>query len=785
MTAVHEWRLAIRTLAKTPGFTLTCVLVLAFGIAISTAAFAVVNTAVKHPLPFRNAERLALIRERQSEKGVNAGVSYPAFRDWRERSNSFQELGALEPRGFNLSAGAEPESVSGALATAGFFRALSWQTVSGRGFTSDEERPGGARAVLISQRCWERRFGSDPGIVGRELVIDGETATVVGVLSRLVGRSYYSSYEVWMPLRMTPDRASRALRNLEVVGLLKPGAGFAQAGSELGAMAKAQAGDPAARGWGVLVMPMTQIMAHTMPMYVVLLTITGLLLVIVCANIATLQLARAAGRQPEIAIRVALGATRGRIIRHLLAEGVVLAAAGGIAAVLLASGVRQLLVANVPELAELRLDGAVLGFTMLVSAAAALLFGLSPALSASKFDVNGMLKNSGRTLPPKAVGRTRAVLVVCQMAVMMTLLTGLGLLIRTFIGLHHADVGFRADNLAFANVTLPKARATPAQSAAFVRMAVERLAGTAGVQAAAAVSTMPLAGGGRAIEVETEGRARAETVQGQYTVAMPEYFRAMEIPIRRGRAFAAGDTGAAPAVVIVNERAAGLFWPGNDAVGKRVRLNGSEWRTVIAVAGDVRQDLLRPPAPEFYVPYAQDPRAAMWIVVRTGPEAGGFLPGLRAGLRALEPGLRIGAPMTMDDVISGYFPGSLVAGIGAFCAAALFFAVLGLYGVVSYLAAQRTHEFGVRIALGADARDVRRLVMADGLKLAGWGAAVGLAGGAGLARLLSGLLVGVPVSHPLVFAAVAAVLAAVVLGACYAPARRAMHTSPAEALRYQ
>ncbi len=784
MIAVQELRLALHTLAKTPGFTFTCVFVLAFGIAISTAAFAVVNTAVKHPLPFPNPERLTLIRERQPEKGVSAGVSYPAFAGWRDRSAAFQELGAIEPKGFNLSMGAEPESVSGALATAGFFRTLGWQTVLGRTFLTEDERPGGARVVLISQRCWERRFASDRGIIGHELVIDGQSVTVVGVLSRLVGRSYYSSNEIWAPLGPSADRASRAARNLEVVGLLKSGIGFTQANSELAALQKAES-DPAARGWSVLVIPMTKTMAHTVPMFAVLLAVTTLLLVIVCANIATLQLARAAGRQPEIAVRIALGATRARIIQQLLAEGVVLAAAGGVCGFLAAAGTRQVLVASVPELAELRLDATVLGFTILISAAAALLFGLSPALSASRPDLNEMLKNSGRGLQPKAVGRTRAALVVCQMALMITLLTGLGLLIRTFMGLHHADVGFRTTNLAVVNVTLPKARSTPAQSAAFFRLAVERLAQTAGVQAAAAASATPLAGGGRALTIETGGSARAETVQGQLTVAMPEHFRTLEIPIRRGRAFAAGDTSTVPAVAIVNERAASLLWPGQDPVGKRMRVNGGEWCRVVGVAGDVRQDLLRPPAPEFYVPHSQDPQSSMWIVVRTGAAAGRFLPGLRAGLRELEPGLRIAAPMTIDDVISGYLPGSVVAGLGAFCAVALFFAVLGLYGLVSYLVAQRAHEFGLRIALGASPNQIRRLVMADGLKLAGVGAAVGLAGGVGLARLLSGLLVGVPVSHPLVFAAVAAVLAAVVLGACYTPARRAMRTSPAEALRFQ
>jgi putative ABC transport system permease protein len=296
---------------------------------------------------------------------------------------------------------------------------------------------------------------------------------------------------------------------------------------------------------------------------------------------------------------------------------------------------------------------------------------------------------------------------------------------------------------------------------------------------------MPLAGGGGAIQVEVEGRANSETVHGQYSVTTPEYFRTMGIALRSGRPFDATDSAAAPAVVIVNQKAAQVLWPDLDPTGRRVRLNGGEWRSVIAVAADARQDLLRPAAPEFYVPHAQDPAASMWMVARTRTDARRFAAGLRAELRGLEPDLRISAPVTMDETISGYFPGSLVAGIGAFCTAALLFAALGLYGVVSYLAGQRTHEFGVRIALGAGSREVRRLVLGQGLKLAGAGAAIGLAGGFVLSRLLAGVLVGVEVSHPLVYAAVAVVLTAVELGACYAPARRAMRISPMEALRYQ
>ncbi len=784
MEAGIEFKFAVRTLAKSPGFALTCALVLSVGIALTTAVFSVVMTIVKRPLPFPDPERLALIRERNLEKGFSAHASYATFANWRDRSTVFRELGAIAPGAFNLSSGSAPESVGGALATAGFFRSLGWKTLLGRSFAREDELPGGSRVVLISQRCWERRFGSDPGIIGTKLAVDGQSAIVIGVLARIIGRSYYASYEVWAPLAQPMDRGSREDRRLEVVGLLKPGTGFVQAGAQLDAISRAAAElEPGAAGWGARVVPMTQIMEHSVPMYFVLLTISILLLLIVCANIAMLQLARVSGRQAEIAVRIALGATRSRIVRHLLGEGILLGGTVGLLGFLLAAGLRQVLVASVPELAELRLDAAVLGFTALVSIAVGLLFGLSPALSASKPDLNGLLKSGGGTLPAKVGGRMRFVLVVGEMAVTVTLLTGLGLLVRTFISLHHAETGFRADNLVTASVTLPKERAGSQNSTAFFRLAAERLRGVAGVESAAAVSAMPLAGGGRPLMVEIEGRANIENLQGHYTVATPEHFQTMGIPLQRGRPFRLADNTAAPAVVIVNQRVAGLFWPGLDPIGKRVRLGGGEWRSVIAVANDVRQDLMRAAAPEFYVPHAQDPVPSMWMVVRTRTDARQLITSLRTELRALEPGLRVAAPLTIDEVISGYFPGALVAGVGAFCAAALFFAMLGLYGVVSYLVTRRTHEFGVRIALGAGSRDVRRLVLAQGLKLAGAGAVIGLAGGFGMARLLAGLLVGVEVTHPLVFVAVAAVLSAVVLTACWLPARRAMRISPMDALR--
>jgi putative ABC transport system permease protein len=776
MRAAHDLKSAYRNLAKSPGFAITCILVLAVGLAVNTAAFSVVNTLLRRPLPFANPERIANLYERNVEKGFSAGVSYPAFAEWRERCRGCDQIGAAEPAQFNAGGRVQPESVSGVYATAGFLRALGLKPVLGRNFTADEERPGAPHVVLIGYKYWQRRFDGDPRIVGREITIDLEPATIIGVLPR-IGRSYYASYAIWTPLVAEARRLSREARTLQVAALLRPGVSFAQAAAQL---------RPSDKGWSAAIVPMAQMAKHVLPMYVILLTIVGLLLLIVCANVATLQLARAAGRQAEIALRMALGASRIRIISQLLTEGFVIAGISGALGFVLTAAARRILVASVPELADIRIDGWVLAFTALVSLAAGVFFGLSPALSASRPDLNGMLKTGSKTMAAATGRRIRGVLVVAEMTVAVMLLTGLGLLVRAFLSMHQANIGFSSRNLVAINVALPaKKYPTAGQSAAFYRLAVERLASVPGVEAVGAASAAPLSAAGSTLKIETDSRAVAESIQAQYNAATPEYFGAAGIPVLRGRGFTAADRAPAPAVAIVNERAAALLWPGQDATDQRVRIDTGEWRTVIGVVADAQQNLFQPAAPEFYVPHAQDARNAMCLIVRTKADPSQSITMLRKEARTLDPDLQIAAVNTIDEIIDGYFPAAIVAGAGAFCLAALFLAALGLYGVVSYVAAQRTHEFGVRMAIGARSADLAGLVLHQGLKMAATGTLLGLVAGAGIGRILANIITGVKAADPLVFVAVAAVLCAVTLLASYVPALRATRVSPIVALRYE
>ena len=464
----------------------------------------------------------------------------------------------------------------------------------------------------------------------------------------------------------------------------------------------------------------------------------------------------------------------------MLSEGLLLAVISGALGLVLVVWVRSFLVASVPELSEIAIGGDAALFAAFISLATGMVFGLAPALSVSKPDLNEALKSGGRGLAAVAGRRLRSTLVISEMAIAMMLLVGLGLLVRGFLGLHRIDAGFPTQNLLALSVSLPHPKyAQPERSAAFYAQAVEKLGALPGVESAGGVSVLPLTGGSGAAAFEVEGRSSSFTAQ--HTVATPSYFRTIGLTLRRGRLFTAQERDA----VILNERAAQILWPREDAVGKRVRLPGGPWRTVVGVAGDARQVLTQPVAPEIYAPYGQESPAAMALVLRTKGDPKALAAAARGELHALDAALPVPAVQTMDDVISGYLPAALVAGIGAFCGLALLLAAVGLYGVISYVMAQRTQEIGVRMALGAGPGDVIGLVLRQGARLAGTGAAIGLAGAFALTRLLSGLLFGVSPTDPLVFTAVPLLLIGVAFAACYVPARRATRVSPVVALRYE
>jgi len=613
-------------------------------------------------------------------------------------------------------------------------------------------------------------------VVGRTITVDEEPALVVGVLPR-IGRSYYASYGIWMPLS-----TGGGGRSLQLAARLRPEASFARAEAELMALGTGELG-PGNEDWRPFLVPMAEGMKHTVPMYAILLTSVLLLLALVCANLAAMQLARAAARQKEIALRIALGAGRLRIIRQLLTESLMVSGTGGVLGFALAAATRSILMASVPDLADLQLDWAVAGWAALVAALAGILMGLSPALAYSRPDLHTSLKTAGRLADPAAGKRARGLLVTAEMAVAVGLLASVGLIARGFLSLRQADAGFQKDSLITVSVDLPRKRyATAEQRAAVTRQALEQVRGLSGVESVAAAGAAPLMSRVTSHTVEVEGSGEARTLQSQHNPVTPEYFHTAGIPLRSGRGFEDRDAAKSAPVLVVNARAAELLWPGMAPVGKRVRLDGGPWRTVVGVAGDARQDLLRPASPEFYSPLAQDPLSEFILLARTGPRPEAAA-AVRATLRTIGQDARIGPALTMEQIMDGYFPAAIAAGCAVFCAAALLIAGLGLYGVAAYLAGQRSHEFGVRLALGASPREIRGLVLEQGLRVAGAGAVIGLALALAAGRLVAGALPGVPAWDPLVLVAVCALLAAVALAATAAPARRAARLDPIAALR--
>lgn len=775
MQIFSDLRHAGRTLWKSPVFAVASLSILSIGIAVNTAAYSAVSTLIKKPLPFRDSERLVLLREHNPEKGLKAGASYAAFADWARQSTLLEDVGAVEAVAFSLDSLSEPLSVPGGRVSGAFFRTLGLQPLRGRTFAPDEERSGGNRVVMIGQRMWERRFRADPAIVGRTLTVDGEEAVIVGVVPRIT-RGYFTGYDVWAPL--VPS-AGRETRSLQVVARLKAGVPVDRVRAEMDTIASglAQQYPESNQGWSVEVYPMDQMMRHVVPGYTIVLVVVFLLLLIVCTNIANLQLARASARRREIAVRLALGASRFRVVWQLLSEGVLLAGLGGAFAFLLVVWIRGVLVASVPELSEIVIGPQAALFTTVVSLVTGVVFGLTPALSVSNPDLNDVLKTGGRG--QMVAGRkVRSALVVFELSIAVMLLVGLGLLVRSFLGLHSVDAGIRADKLLALHLRLPQPKyADPERRAAFYGQAVERLAALAGVESAGAATGLPLTDGAGSAAFEVEGRR--DTLTARQNVATPGYFRTVGIARRRGRLFSENERD----VVILNERAAHALWPQENAVGKRIRIPGQAWSTVIGVVADARQVLTQPVAPEIYTPYRVAAQVSMNVVVRTKGDPRAFAEVARTELRALDASLPAPRIQTMDDVISGYLPSAIVAGAGVFSGAALLLAAVGLYGIVSYLMSQRTHEIGIRMALGAASTDVIRLVLRQGARMAGLGTAIGILASFGFARLLSGLLFGVSPYDPVVFTGVPVVLTCVAFAACYLPARRATKVSPASALR--
>jgi putative ABC transport system permease protein len=796
-----DLRYAARMLAKSPGFTVVAVLSLALGMGANTAIFSVVNSVLLDGLPFRDAGRLALLYERSPREDEN-DVGAATFLDWRGRVRSFEGLAAWTVLDYAVSGDAEPQSVLSARVSAGLFGVLGVAPALGRGFDPQEEQLGRERVVVLSHGLWSQRFGADPAVIGRGLRLDGEPYTIVGVMPR--GFAFPDqTARLWTPLAFKPaETAYRTRRQFSVIGRLAPGATVAQADAELDGIARGLAAQypDSHRGWSASVVPAHQVVVGSSrrPL-LVLLGAVGFVLLIACANVGSLLLARANARQREIAVRVALGASRGRLLRQLLVESLLLATAGGGLGALLAVWSEELLAALLPEhwprFGSLGVNATVLGFTAALALATTLAAGLAPALEACRAPLGASLKTEGgRATATAGQRRLRRLLVVSEVALAVVLLVGAGLMVRTLYRLQRVDPGFDPERLLAATLYLPDNRyPRDPQQTAFFSDLLGRVRSLPGVVAAGAVTTLPMSRVGidHDVPVGVVGRVLSDDQgpQADLRIASPGYFGALGVPLLRGRDFTEADREQAPLVAIVNRTFADRLLPGEDPVGQQVRW-GRSGRVVqiVGVVGAVRhRGLADRPRPELYVPYRQLQYGSMTLVVRTAGDPAAVAAALKDQVYALDPGQPLTALATMNTLLADSVAGrrSQMLLLGAFAALALALAAVGIYGVVSHAVGQRTREIGIRIALGARAWDVLRLVLHDGLGLVSLGLGLGLAAALGLAGALDDLLFDVSPRDPLTLAAVAALLLGVALAACGLPARRASRVDPVRALRYE
>lgn len=802
-------RQTIRSLLKSPGFTSASIVALALGIGANTAIFSLVNSVLLRPLPYKDPSRLVMLWQRAPVGGNTNDVSAADFQDWRDRNHSFEQIAAFLPSSFNLTEGDRPERILGLQITASFFMTLGVMPALGGVFGSEEEQPGAERSVVLSDTLWRRRFGGNGKLIGQTIHLDRQAYTVVGVMPpgfEFLGRDN----ELWAPLPLEPNRTLRNYYNLQALARLKPGVTIRRARAEMDTIARQLALEypKTNQGWGAAVAPLRdEITGNARLPLLVLLGAVAFVLLIACANVANLLLARAAGRQKEFAIRAALGAGRLDIVRRLLAESMSLAWAGGALGVVLARWSISALVTlhpqDIPRLQEVGIDWRVLAFTVVVSLMTGTLFGLAPATHVSKLDLNEALKEAGRGASDgRRGGRTRSLLVVAEMALALVLLIGATLMIRTFMALENASTGFPTDNLLTMNVMPPEQQYSNEQQVAdgFERV-LERIQSIPGVLLAASATNLPVGGWnqGRAFTIEGREPKSPGEIQGAgYLSVSPGYFHTIGLTLRRGREFTAQDRHGAPDVMIISESMARRYWPGENPVGKRIicasvqfgkrGLGPSVPREVVGIVGDV-QHIGRDAetSVEMYVPQLQNTIPFTYFVVRTSTDAARFAPAVARGVNEVLKDLPVSGVKTIEDRLAESFsrPRFQMLLLGSFAGLALLLATIGIYGVMAYSVTRRTHEIGIRMALGADARQVLALVLGHGLKLALMGVVLGLAGAFASTRLMVTLLYGVTPTDVATFAGVSTLLVTVAALASFVPAWRAAKTDPASTLRSQ
>ncbi len=820
-TLWQDVRYGVRMLLKTPGVTVIVIIALALGIGANTAIFSVVNAVLLRPLPYEESDQLVFLNEK-SPVLDEMSISYPNFTDWRNHTQTFEKMGVYNRASYNLTGAGEAERIVTGQVSADLFSVLRVKPLHGRLFTNDEDKPGGAPVVILSYGLWQRRFGGQTSILNQAITLNAKQYTVIGIMPEMY--AYPSRVQMWVPVGQLSDQPNWLQRGnhpgLYGVARLKPGATIEQADADMNTIAanlEKQYPDTNA-GNRVRLRSLLEIyVSDARRALWVIFGAVGFVLLIACANIANLLLARATARKKEMAIRTAVGASRWRLARQLLTESILLSLVGGTIGLLLGRwGIDLILYMSpdaIPRAREIGIDWIVMGFTIGVSFLTGLIFGLLPAIQAGDVDVHETLKESGRGTS----GRQwlRSSLVVAEVATTLVLLIAAGLMIRSFYLLQRVNPGFSDEHLTSFSIALPEKKyATQDANAAFYDRLLENLRGLPGVESVAAASGLPLGNNGWQTSFVIEGQPeppRDQVPLMEACLVTPDYFKAMNIPLLKGRMFTDRDNrahlagrdlsklnenqreGAGLNTIIIDEEFARRHWPNEDPIGKRVRIGGSNPENpkleVVGVVGRVKMESLNQNSDRVqgYFPYAQVPQGDMTVIMKAASDPNQLISSVRAAVKEIDPEQPIYSPRTMDDIRAESVAGerlnltllSLFAGI------ALVLAIVGIYGVMSYSVTQRTHEIGIRMAIGARPRDVFTMILGHGMKLAILGVVIGLGAAFLLTRLMASMLFGVEPTDATTFGGIAALLIAVAVLACYLPGRRATKVEPTISLRYE
>jgi predicted permease len=797
-------------LLKNPGFTAVVVLTLALGIGANTAIFSFVNAWIINPLPYPNSDRLIVIQSLDTKTGLTGQQSTAAdFHDWQVQSKDFEELAAWTSYAFNLAGDGPPERVVGSRVSWNFFQTLGAKPILGRAFVQSDGAEGAAHVAILSRGLWETRFAGDASIVGRQIKIGGESYTVVGVMPANFQLPLAGRCNLWTPLALSQKELNdRGNSWLDVLGRRKPGASMASVQAELSAiMAQLEKAYPKTNtNSGVRLQTLKDAIgqeAGNQPV-LILFWIVGFVLLIACANVANLMLARATGRAKELAIRSTLGAGRYRLIRQLLTETVMVFIAGGAVGVFFGYWWLAWIEAAIParirgyllNYGEVPLDLRTLVYTFCVALFAGVVFGLAPALSSSKLDLNSMLKDaSGRATGNRSSSRLRSIFVVAEVALAVVIVVCSALMIRSFVGITRTNPGFRQENVLVADITLPQAKyRSPSEVKSFYDQVLEKIRALPQVASAGASQQVPFDQCCEILGVTVVGRPAPDPGQvpgAQYSIVTPEYFNVMQINLAKGRNFSDADGPTSMPVVIINQELARQFWPHDDPIGQKLHFHADEDvdATIVGIVADVRMHsaMNYHREREMYVPFAQYPSRWMGLVVRSTADHATLADAMRSAIWSVDSEQPVSAIRPLETIVSEEYTGYAIVSqlMGYFSALGLFLGAIGIYGVMAFMVAQRTSEIGIRIALGAQPSQIMRLVVGRGLWLAGIGIAVGVVGALAMARLLVFMLAGISPHDPLTFTGVALLIAAVSMAACYIPARRAMRIDPIAAVRYE